>query len=63
MVHDHVGHHVDGGGQTLQIRPRAEARINRGVVDGIETGIDAIDGVVKGQQMNAAKHILEGSCQ
>ena len=56
MVDDHIAHHVDLLRQRAQVLPVAQARVNLGVVDGVKTGVGAIDGIKKRQQVHATKH-------
>ena len=42
--------------QRAHVAPVAQARVDLGVVDGVEAGVGAVDGVEEGQQVHAAEH-------
>ena len=57
MIDDQVGHHLDRGAQGAQIFPIAQTRIDRGVIDRIESGVGSIDRKKEWQQMHAAEQL------
>ena len=49
VVHNQVRHDLNGSAKRAQIVPRAQARINRRVIDGIESSVGAVNGMEKWQ--------------
>lgn len=63
MIDDKVGHHVDIIAQFTHIVPVTQSWVNLPVVDRIETGISAINGIKEGKKVHSAEKRLEGAMQ
>ena len=61
MVDDQVCHQIHILPQCFDICPIPQAGIDLGVIDGIEAGIDAMNGIIKWEEMNTAKQPGEWS--
>jgi methylenetetrahydrofolate reductase (NADPH) len=55
VVHDHVGHQVGLARERGDVVPRAQPRVDAGVIDRIESRIGAVDAFEERQEMNAAE--------
>jgi hypothetical protein len=55
VVDDQIRHQIHILSECFDICPVAQARIDPGMIDGIEASIDAINRVIKGEDVNAAK--------
>jgi hypothetical protein len=59
MIDDQIGSNLDGITQNGDFIPGSNTRINRQVVNGIKSGISAIDWIKKGQDMHPGKYTFE----
>ena len=55
MIDDQVCHQIHILPQFFDICPTSQAWIDPGVINGIEAGIDTINGIIKWEDVNAAK--------
>jgi len=63
VVDDGVDHDVVGCGEFGDVIPRAEARVDLGVVDRVEAGVRAVKRGEERQDMNAVIHAVEAGAQ
>jgi len=63
VVDYQIGHDFGVLAQGPDVIPIAEAAIHKGVVDGIETGVRAVDWMEEWQQVGAAKNAAERAGQ
>ena len=63
VVDDGVDHDVVGLGEFGDVIPRAEARVDLGVVDRVEAGVRAVKRGEERQDMNAVIHAVEAGAQ
>ena len=60
MIDDQVRHDFHVIAQRAHVIPRAEPRIDSGVIDWIKTCIGPVYGMKKRKQMHATEHALSG---
>ena len=59
VVDDHIAHDVEVGRQVLDVAPASQSRVDLGVVDRVEAGVGAVDGMEERQQVHAAEDLTE----
>ncbi len=61
MVDDQICHQINIFPQFLDFCPASQAGINPGMIDRVKTGISAVNGIIKWENVNAAKQTGEWS--
>ena len=61
VIDDQICHDLDVLAERAHVVPGADPRIDSGVIDWIEAGIGAIDGIKKREQMHSPEYIFQWS--